>query len=115
MVESVKEYAGIDFTSNDVQDLARQAKEAGVELPKELTWGRLLYEVFDRVVEEKLVQPTFILDYPVEVSPLAKKKASDPRLTERFEFFITAREMGNAFSELNDPLDQRERFLAQVK
>ena len=115
MVEAVKEYAGIDFTSNDVQDLARQAKEAGVELPKELTWGRLLYEVFDRVVEEKLVQPTFILDYPVEVSPLAKKKASDPRLTERFEFFITAREMGNAFSELNDPLDQRERFLAQVK
>ncbi len=115
MVDAVKEYAGIDFTSNDVQDLARQVKEAGVELPKELTWGRLLYEVFDRVVEEKLVQPTFILDYPVEVSPLAKKKASDPRLTERFEFFITAREMGNAFSELNDPLDQRERFLAQVK
>ena len=115
MVDAVKEYAGIDFTSNDVEDLARQAKEAGVELPKELTWGRLLYEVFDRVVEEKLVQPTFILDYPVEVSPLAKKKASDPRLTERFEFFITAREMGNAFSELNDPLDQRERFLAQVR
>ena len=115
MVEAVREYAGIDFTSNDVEDLARQAKEAGVELPKELTWGRLLYEVFDRVVEEKLVQPTFILDYPVEVSPLAKKKASDSRLTERFEFFITAREMSNAFSELNDPLDQRERFLAQVR
>ena len=115
MVDAVKEYAGIDFGCNDLDKLAKQAKDAGVELPKELTWGRLLYEVFDRVVEEKLIQPTFILDYPVEVSPLAKKKASDPRLTERFEFFITAREMGNAFSELNDPLDQRERFLAQVK
>ncbi len=115
MTEAVKEYAGIDFAETDVNKLAEQVKALGVELPKELTWGRLLYEVFDRVVEEKLVQPTFILDYPVEVSPLAKKKASDPRLTERFEFFITAREMGNAFSELNDPLDQRERFLAQVK
>ncbi len=116
MTQAVKEYAGIDFEAiSDVETLKEQVKAAGVELPKEATWGRLLYEVFDRVVEEKLVQPTFILDYPVEVSPLAKKKASDHRLTERFEFFITAREMGNAFSELNDPLDQRERFLAQVK
>ena len=116
MTQAVKKYAGIDFeATSDVAALAEQVKAAGVELPKELTWGRLLYEVFDRVVEEKLVQPTFILDYPVEVSPLAKKKASDPRLTERFEFFITAREMGNAFSELNDPLDQKERFLAQVR
>ena len=115
MVDAVKEYTGIDFTCGDVAALAKQAEAKGVELPKELTWGKLLYEVFDRLVEEKLVQPTFILDYPVEVSPLAKKKASDSRLTERFEFFITAREMGNAFSELNDPLDQRERFLAQVR
>ncbi|MDE5618719.1 MAG: lysine--tRNA ligase, partial [Clostridia bacterium] len=115
MVDAVKEYTGIDFNCNDVDELASQAKARGVELPKELTWGRLLYSVFDQKVEENLIQPTFILDYPVEVSPLAKKKVSDNRLTERFEFFIAGREMGNAFSELNDPLDQRERFLAQVK
>lgn len=79
------------------------------------TWGYCLYEVFDQKVEEKLIQPTFIYDYPVEVSPLAKRKASDPRMTERFEFFIYAREMGNAFSELNDPIDQYNRFADQVK
>lgn len=116
MAEAVKKYTGIDFdATDDVEVLSAQAKKAGVELAKDLTWGKLLYECFDQKVEEHLVQPTFIYDYPVEVSPLAKKKASDKRLTERFEFFITAREMGNAFSELNDPIDQRERFMAQVK
>jgi len=78
------------------------------------TWGDLLYECFDQRVEDKLIQPTFITDYPVEVSPLAKKKPSDPRLTERFELFISRNEMGNAFSELNDPIDQKQRFQRQA-
>lgn len=116
MIEAVKELVGIDFDATDDLDiLKKQAEKAGVGLSNNLTWGKLLYEVFDQKVEDKLIQPTFIIDYPVEVSPLAKKKASDNRLTERFEFFITAREMGNAFSELNDPLDQKERFMSQVK
>lgn len=115
MVEAVKEYTGIDFdATDDVEALKKQAEAAGVGLSDNLTWGKLLYEVFDQKVEEHLVQPTFILDYPVEVSPLAKRKPTDGRLTERFEFFITSREMGNAFSELNDPIDQKARFLAQV-
>lgn len=91
------------------------AKAKGVHLEDGLSWGNALYNVFDENVEEHLVQPTFILDYPVEVSPLAKRKKSDKRLTERFEFFITAREMGNAFSELNDPIDQRARFTEQAR
>ncbi len=115
MIEAVKEYVGIDFASSDnVEDFKDAAKKAGVEFKDDTTWGRLLYEVYDQKVEEHLVQPTFILDYPVEVSPLAKRKPSDPRLTERFEFFMCAREMGNAFSELNDPIDQKGRFMAQV-
>lgn len=115
MAEAVKEYTGIDFdATDDVEALKKQAEAAGVGLADNLTWGKLLYEVFDQKVEEHLVQPTFILDYPVEVSPLAKRKPTDGRLTERFEFFITAREMGNAFSELNDPIDQKARFMAQV-
>ncbi|MGN0761409.1 MAG: lysine--tRNA ligase [Christensenellales bacterium] len=115
MAEAVKEYTGIDFdATGDVEALKKQAEAVGVGLSDNLTWGKLLYEVFDQKVEEHLVQPTFILDYPVEVSPLAKRKPTDARLTERFEFFITAREMGNAFSELNDPIDQKARFMAQV-
>ena len=116
MIEAVKEYCGIDFSeSEDVEAFKPQAKKIGVDFEDDVTWGKLLYEVYDQKVEEHLVQPTFVLDYPVEVSPLAKRKPSDPRLTERFEFFMCAREMGNAFSELNDPIDQRNRFLAQVK
>ena len=115
MVEAVKEFTGIDFdATDDVATLKKQAESLGVGLADNLTWGKLLYEVFDQKVEEHLVQPTFILDYPVEVSPLAKRKPTDNRLTERFEFFITSREMGNAFSELNDPIDQKARFMAQV-
>lgn len=115
MVEAVKKVTGIDFASSDLDELVKSAKEIGVQLPEDVTWGKALYEVFDQKVEETLVQPTFILDYPVEVSPLAKRKASDPRLTERFEFFISRREMGNAFSELNDPIDQKGRFMQQVQ
>ena len=116
MIEAVRKYVGIDFDSTeDMNELKAQAKKAGVEFDDDISWGKLLYECFDQKVEEKLVQPTFVYDYPVDVSPLAKRKPTDKRMTERFEFFITAKEFGNAFSELNDPIDQRERFMAQVK
>lgn len=115
MLDAVKEYTGIDFENETLERAVAAAEKLGVGFEKGVSWGKALYTVFDQLVEEKLVQPTFVLDYPVEVSPLAKRKASDTRLTERFEFFITAREMGNAFSELNDPIDQRERFMQQVK
>jgi len=115
MADLVKEELGLDFNAEDMDTLIAKAKALGVEVEKDTTWGKLLYQVFDELLESKLVQPTFVLDYPVEVSPLAKRKASDKRLTERFEFFMNAFEMGNAFSELNDPLDQRKRFEDQVK
>ncbi|MBO5773983.1 MAG: lysine--tRNA ligase [Clostridia bacterium] len=115
MADLVKEELGLDFNAEDMDTLIAKAKALGVEVEKDTTWGKLLYQVFDELLECKLVQPTFVLDYPVEVSPLAKRKASDKRLTERFEFFMNAFEMGNAFSELNDPIDQRKRFEDQVK
>ena len=118
MVEAVKKYVGIDFgaISDDAEAVAA-AKSIGVELADaaEKTWGNALYACFDQKVEEHLIQPTFITMYPVEVSPLTKKSPTDPRLTERFEFFINCSEMGNAYSELNDPIDQRERFMKQVE
>ena len=117
MAEAVKEYVGIDFLqiSGDAEAVAA-AKAAGVDMEKvEPTWGHALYEVFDQKVEEKLIQPTFITMHPVDVSPLAKRSPKDPRLTERFELFICSSEMGNAFSELNDPIDQKQRFLKQVE
>lgn len=115
MVDCVKKHTGLDFNSENLEDIISKARKMGVDLPKDASWGKALYETFDQLVEEKLVQPTFVLDYPVEISPLAKKRKDDQRLVERFEVFITAREMGNAFSELNDPVDQRERFMDQVK
>lgn len=115
MMDAVKEFAGIDFNTEDMEQIIAQAKSKGIDLDKDITWGKALAEVFDQRVEDKLVQPTFITDYPVEISPLAKRKPSNPKLTERFELFITARELANAFSELNDPIDQKQRFLAQVK
>ncbi|MEG1612983.1 MAG: lysine--tRNA ligase [Clostridia bacterium] len=115
MADIVKEVTDIDFNNDDLAVATKKAEALGVGFPKDVTWGNALYTVFDQLIEEKLVQPTFVIDYPVEVSPLAKRKPTDSRLTERFEFFITSREMGNAFSELNDPIDQRERFMAQVK
>ena len=118
MIEAVKKYVGIDFgaISDDAEAVAA-AKAVGVELAEaaEKTWGNALYACFDQKVEEQLVQPTFITMYPVEVSPLTKRSPIDPRLTERFEFFICRAEMGNAYSELNDPIDQRERFMKQVE
>ena len=116
MIDAVKEYVGMDFgATEDMNELKAQAKKAGVEFEDDITWGKLLYECFDQKAEDKLVQPTFVYDYPVDVSPLAKRKPSDKRMTERFEFFITCKEFGNAFSELNDPIDQKERFMAQVR
>ncbi|MDR3216700.1 MAG: lysine--tRNA ligase [Clostridiaceae bacterium] len=115
MLDAVKEYTGLDFSKGKLADLTKKAEKLGVGFPADVTWGKALYTIFDQLVEDKLWDPTFIIDYPVEVSPLAKKKPTDKRLTERFEFFITARELGNAFSELNDPVDQRERFMAQAK
>ncbi|MBO2526887.1 MAG: lysine--tRNA ligase [Clostridiales bacterium] len=115
MVEAVKKYSGVDFAQvkSDEEAIAL-AKEHHVALPEVPTKGAILAEFFDAFVEEKLIQPTFIYDYPVENSPLAKRKPSDPAFTERFEYFINATEFGNAFSELNDPIDQKARFERQV-
>ena len=118
MVEAVREYVGIDFDAiTDDAEAVAAANARGVELADaaEKTWGNALYACFDQKVEEKLIQPTFITMYPVEVSPLTKRSPLDPRLTERFELFICHSELANAYSELNDPLDQRERFQKQVE
>ena len=115
MVDAVKKYAGVDYYSWQSDEEARaDAKRLHVEVPADATAGTVLVELFDAYVEDKLIQPTFIYDYPVENSPLAKRKPEDPRFTERFEYFINCTEYGNAFSELNDPIDQRERFEKQV-
>ena len=115
MIEAVKKYSGVDFAAifSDEEAIAA-AKEHKVELPEIPTKGAILAEFFDAFVEENLIQPTFIYDYPVENSPLAKRKPNDPAFTERFEYFINATEFGNAFSELNDPIDQKARFEKQV-
>ena len=118
MVEAVREYVGIDFDAiTDDAEAVAAAAAKGVELADaaEKTWGNALYACFDQKVEEHLIQPTFITMYPVEVSPLTKRSPADPRLTERFEAFICHSEMGNAYSELNDPIDQRARFMKQVE
>ncbi len=115
MVEAVKKYSGCDYYDWETDEMAREcAKKMHVEVPENATKGTVLAEFFDAFVEEKLIQPTFIYDYPVENSPLAKRKPNDPAFTERFEYFINATEFGNAFSELNDPIDQKERFERQV-
>ena len=117
MAEAVKEYVGVDFMAiSDHAEAGAAAKAAGVDMDGvEPTWGHALYECFDQKVEGQLIQPTFITMHPVDVSPLAKRSPKDHRLTERFELFICRSEMGNAFSELNDPIDQKERFQKQVE
>ena len=117
MAEAVKEYLGVDFMAiGSDEEAVKAAKALGVDMEKvEPTWGHALYECYDQKVEEKMVQPTFITMHPVDVSPLAKRSPADPRLTERFELFICRSEMGNAFSELNDPIDQEQRFLKQME
>ncbi len=115
MAEAVKKYSGCDYYAWESDEQARaEAQKNHVEVPKDATKGTVLIELFDAFVEDKLVQPTFIYDYPIENSPLAKRKPTEPAFTERFEYFINGSEYGNAFSELNDPIDQKERFEKQV-
>ncbi len=115
MHDVVKEYSGIDFKTIKTSEQAYKAlKDAGIEADEGITIGDALNLAFEERCEEKLIQPTFIIDYPVEISPLTKRKPSDPALTERFELFIMGREMGNAYTELNDPIDQAERFRYQM-
>lgn len=116
MLEAIKKYTGVDYDKMDAGQALDAAKKLGVEIDEnKKAWGNIVYATFDQLVEEKLIQPVFITDYPVEESPLAKRSKEDPRLTYRFEFFIYAREMGNAYSELNDPIDQKERFERQAR
>ena len=115
MAEAVKEYSGVDYYSwADDKEALKCAEKLGAEVNDGMTKGDVLSVLFDMFAEDKLIQPTIIYDYPVEISPLAKRKKEDPAFTERFEYFIYAREMGNAFSELNDPIDQKKRFEKQV-
>ena len=118
MIDAVKEYSGVDFKEfmSDNEKAIAIAKEKGIEIENgKATWGDILNSFFEEFVEENLTQPTFIMDYPVEVSPLTKRKPDCPVLTERFELFIMGGEYGNAYSELNDPIDQMSRFEAQMK
>ncbi|MFB5190457.1 lysine--tRNA ligase [Alicyclobacillus fastidiosus] len=116
MADLVQEHTGVDFRAVSSDDEARRlAKEHHIQITDHMTYGHILNEFFEQRVEDKLVQPTFVYGHPVEISPLAKMNAEDPRFTDRFELFIVGREHGNAFSELNDPIDQRNRFVAQLK
>lgn len=117
MIEAVEKYTGVDFGAfmGDTEQALQAAKELGLPVKKTDRWGDILNTAFEEKVEGNLLQPTFIMDYPVEVSPLTKRKPSAPELTERFELFITRRELANAYSELNDPIDQRERFRHQLE
>ncbi|MCS4487271.1 lysine--tRNA ligase [Staphylococcus americanisciuri] len=115
MVDAVKEATGVNFFDITTDEEAHQvAKEHGIEVDKHMKYGHILNEFFEQKVEETLIQPTFIYGHPIEISPLAKKNPEDPRFTDRFELFIVGREHANAFTELNDPIDQRERFEAQL-
>ncbi|KHE72898.1 lysine--tRNA ligase [Halobacillus sp. BBL2006] len=116
MVDAIKEYTGVDFWEQMSDERAKElAHEHGIEVKDTMTFGHIVNEFFEQRVEEKLIQPTFIYGHPIEISPLAKKNPEDERYTDRFELFIVGREHANAFSELNDPIDQRERFEAQLK
>ncbi|HEM49424.1 MAG TPA: lysine--tRNA ligase, partial [Caldithrix sp.] len=115
MFDSIKEFTNIDISGMDEEDLKKTAKKLNVEVTPDMGIGKIIDEIFGEHVEANLIQPTFIMDYPVEMSPLAKKHRSNPRLVERFEPIIAGKEVANAFSELNDPIDQYNRFLDQMK
>jgi lysyl-tRNA synthetase class 2 len=115
MLDSVKERTGVDFSDLSFEDAKAQARKLGLEGAELINWGKVVAAVWEAKIEHTLIQPTFVCDFPVEISPLAKKHRDNPRLTERFELFIATQEMGNAFSELNDPVDQLQRFLQQGK
>jgi len=115
MIGSIKEKTGVDFTNLDYVQAKAEAKKLGVEGDELINRGKVIAAVWEAKVEPHLIQPTFVADFPVEISPLAKRHREDERLTERFEFFVGAKEMGNAFSELNDPMDQLQRFMQQGK
>jgi len=115
MFEAIKEFTGIDISNLDEEALRKVAKELNIEVKPEMGTGKLIDEIFGEKVEPNLIQPTFIMDYPIEMSPLAKKHRDNPRVVERFEPIIGGKEVGNAFTELNDPIDQRERFMDQMK
>ncbi|RME24626.1 MAG: hypothetical protein D6800_08515 [Candidatus Zixiibacteriota bacterium] len=115
MLDSIKEQTGVDLTDMDYPTAKKAAEEIGVTGEEMINWGKVVESVWEAKVEPTLVQPTFVTDFPVEISPLAKRHRDNPRLTERFELFIAGQETGNAFSELNDPVDQLQRFLQQGK
>ncbi len=115
LFEAINEFTGVDISQQDEAELRKTAKQLQVEVEDNLGSGKIIDEIFGELVEPKLIQPTFITDYPVEMSPLAKKHRENPRLVERFEPIVAGKEIGNSFSELNDPIDQRERFEAQMK
>jgi lysyl-tRNA synthetase class 2 len=115
LLESIKKYTDKDFSSLSDEEARKEAVGLGLEIEDDASWGTVINEVFEEKVEPNLIQPTFITDYPIEISPLAKKKDDNPKLTYRFEAFIYARELANAFSELNDPVDQKERFINQLE
>ena len=115
IVDAVKEATGVNFYNVKTDEEAKAlAKAHGIEITENMRYGHILNEFFEQKVEETLIQPTFIYGHPIEISPLAKKNPEDPRFTDRFELFIVGREHANAFTELNDPIDQRERFEAQL-
>ena len=115
IVDAVKEATGVDFYNVKSDEEAKAlAKEHGIEITDNMKYGHILNEFFEQKVEETLIQPTFIYGHPIDISPLAKKNPEDPRFTDRFELFIVGREHANAFTELNDPIDQKERFEAQL-
>ena len=115
MRAALQEYAGVDFFDyRDVASMTALLEEKRIPVPANAGWGKLLDALVSATVQPRLIQPTFLLDYPVEISPLAKRRTDDPSLVERFEVFAAGRELGNAYSELNDPIDQRERFATQV-
>jgi len=114
MIEAVREVTGLDFNKLNEKEALKEIKKLGLELPRTITWGTLLYTIFDQMVEKTLIQPTFIIGYPVEVSPLVKKDKNDPRIADMAELFMMGMEMGNTYTEINDPIDQRARFMAQM-